>query len=64
MKYWIIRMPEPSPFGDTSLRAIVRAISLANFVNVPGGGAVESVATFLTHRRPVRFAPTVCLSRQ
>ena len=43
-------MPDPGPFGDTFLRAIVRAIFSADPVNVPRGGAVETVLTFLTHR--------------
>jgi hypothetical protein len=54
MKYWTIRIAEPSPFGDTSLRAIVRAISSADFVNMPGGGAVETVSTLLTQRFELR----------
>jgi hypothetical protein len=44
-------MPEPSPFGETSLRAIVLAICCADALNVPGGGDVESVLTVLTHLR-------------
>jgi hypothetical protein len=55
MKYWIIRMAEPSPFGETSLRAIVRAIWAADPMNVRDGGCVESVVTRLTQRFVVRF---------
>src|SRR5262247_508210 len=55
MKYWIIRMPAPRPLGETSLRAIVRAICWPEPVNVPRGGWVESVVTCLTHRRVDRF---------
>lgn len=51
MKYWIIRMPDPRPFGETSRRAIFLAISVAEPVNVPGGGCVESVVTRRTHFR-------------
>jgi len=51
MKYWIIRIPEPRPRGDTSLRANVVAIFAAEPVNVPGGGCVESVVTRRTHLR-------------
>lgn len=50
MKYESIRMPEPGPFGETFLEAKVLAIVLALFVNNPGGGWVESVFTFATHR--------------
>jgi hypothetical protein len=48
-------MPDPMPFGDTSFRAIVRAISVAEPVNVRGGGKVESVLTCRTHRFGARF---------
>jgi hypothetical protein len=51
MKYWIMRIPELMPLGETSLRAIVRAISAALPENVPGGGCVESVVTRRTHFR-------------
>ena len=44
-------MADPSPFGDTFLRDIVRAISEDEPVNVRLGGCVESVVTRLTHRR-------------
>jgi hypothetical protein len=54
-------MPETSPFGETSLRAIVLAICCADLVNVPGGGAVESVLTDLTHLRFGRVFATACL---
>lgn len=39
------------PLGDTSFRAILRAISFAEPVNVPGGGNVDSVFTVRTHFR-------------
>ena len=55
MKYWIIRMPDPRPLGDTSLRAIVRAIWVADPLKVSRGGCVESVVTCLTHRFFDRF---------
>ena len=58
MKYWIIRIPEPRPFGETRRLAIVRAICCAEPENVPGGGNVDTVLTFLTQR-----FPTVTLSR-
>ena len=45
MKYWIMRMAEPSPFGETLLRAIVDAICRLEPVNVRAGGCVESVVT-------------------
>jgi hypothetical protein len=51
----IIRMADPSPFGETSFRAIVRAICDADPANVRGGGCVESVLTLLTQRRCGRF---------
>ena len=51
MKYWIMRTADPNPLGETSLRAIVRAIREADPVNVRLGGCVESVVTCLTHRR-------------
>jgi hypothetical protein len=43
-------MPEPGPFGETFLEAKLLAIVLALLVNNPGGGWVESVFTFATHR--------------
>jgi hypothetical protein len=49
MKYWIIRIPDRIPFGETSRRAIFLAMSLADPVKVRGGGCVESVVTFRTH---------------
>jgi hypothetical protein len=65
MKYWIIRMPEPRPFGDTSRRAIFRAMSVAEPVNVLGGGCVESVVTRRTHFRVVlRFFVTSVVLRR
>lgn len=48
-------MPEPRPFGETSFRAIVRAIRSADPVKVRGGGCVESLLTDLTQRRADRF---------
>ena len=50
-------MPEPRPLGDTSFRAIVWAILVAEPVNVLGGGLVESVVTRLTHRFFLRVVP-------
>jgi hypothetical protein len=56
MKYWIIRIPDPRPRGDTSFRAIVLAIVSAEPAKVPDGGCVESVVTRRTHLRfCVRF---------
>jgi len=46
-----MRMADPSPFGETSFRAIVRAICDADPENVREGGCVESVVTVLTQRR-------------
>jgi hypothetical protein len=43
-------MPELGPFGETFFEAKVLAMVLALFVNNPGGGYVESVFTFATHR--------------
>ena len=51
MKYWIMQMADPSPFGETSFRAIVRAICDADPANVRDGGCVESILTVLTRRR-------------
>ena len=48
-------MADPSPFGETAFRAIVRAICDADPANVRGGGCVESVLTLLTQRRCGRF---------
>ena len=50
-----MRIADPSPLGETSFRAIVRAICDADPANVCGGGCVESVLTFLTQRRCARF---------
>src|SRR5262249_32978190 len=50
-----MRMADPSPCGDTSFRAMVRAICDADPANVRDGGCVESVLTVLTQRRRVRF---------
>jgi hypothetical protein len=38
MKYWIIRMPEPIPFGLTFLLAMVRATVSASWLNVSRWG--------------------------
>src|SRR5437016_3385346 len=56
-------MPDPIPRGETSLRAIVLAISAAEPVNVPRAGCVESVVTVRTHFRfdPRRVAGAVVL---
>ena len=51
MKYWIMRTADPRPLGETSLRAIVRAIWDADPAKVRLGGCVESVVTCLTQRR-------------
>src|SRR5437868_14859296 len=59
MKYWIIRIPELRPFGETSLRAIVRAMCSADPVKVRDGGWVESVVTRLTQRFVDRFLAMV-----
>ena len=59
MKYWIMRTADPTPFGETSFRAIVRAICDADPVNVCLGGCVESVVTVLTQRRFGRFRAIV-----
>jgi hypothetical protein len=49
MNIWTILIAEPIPPGDTFLLAIMRATSLAGLVNVPAGGEVDSVLTFLDH---------------
>jgi hypothetical protein len=51
MKNWIMRMPDPIPFGLTRLLAIVRAIVRASLLNSPGGGAVETMLTLCDHFR-------------
>ena len=53
-----MRTADPRPFGETSFRAIVRAICDAGPVNVRGGGCVESVVTRLTQRFVDRFFAT------
>jgi hypothetical protein len=63
MKYWIMRMPDPGPFGETRLLPIVRAICSADPVNVRDGGKVDAVVTVLTHRVPARAFVTVSSSR-
>ena len=50
MKYVNIRIPDPTPFGETFFEARERAIVLALLVNNFSGGWVESVVTFATHR--------------
>jgi len=60
MKYWIMRMADPRPFGETFFRAIVRAICDADPENVRDGGCVESVVTRLTQRRFERFVFMGC----
>src|SRR5687767_872178 len=50
MKYWIIRMPDPIPFGLTFLLAMILATDLASFLKVPSGGKVDTVFTPLTQR--------------
>jgi hypothetical protein len=50
MKYVSIRMPDPTPLGETLFDASVRAIVGALLVNSPWGGCVDSVVTFATHR--------------
>lgn len=52
-----MRMPDPRPFGETRLLAIVRAMCSADPLNVLDGGKVDAVFTVLTHRllrRPLR----------
>ena len=51
MNIWTIRIAEPIPSGETSLRAIVFATASAGLVNVPCGGKVDSVLTFADHLR-------------
>jgi hypothetical protein len=50
MKYVSMRMPELGPLGETLFEAKLLAMVLALLVNNPGGGWVESVFTFATHR--------------
>ena len=45
MKSCTIRIAEPSPPGDTLLRAMILATSSPGLVNVPLGGKVDSVLT-------------------
>ena len=59
MKYWIMRTADPRPLGETSLRAIVRAIWDADPAKVRLGGCVESVVTCLTQRRFDRLVAIV-----
>src|SRR5438067_13779858 len=60
MKYWIMRTADPTPFGETSLRAVVRAIWDADPAKVRLGGCVGSVVSCLTQRRTGR--PIVVVS--
>lgn len=45
-----MRIPEPSPLGDTFSEARERAMVAALLVNNPWGGWVESVLTLATQR--------------
>src|SRR5438105_4645273 len=49
MKNWIMRMPEPMPFGLTFLLAMPLAMVLASLVNRLAGGKVETVFTLCDH---------------
>jgi hypothetical protein len=60
MKYVSMRMPEPGPLGETFFDARTRAIVLASLLNNPGGGWVESVVTWETHRFVVFFFAEDC----
>jgi len=51
MKYWIMLIPEPIPFGLTRRLPSDRAIVFASFVKTPAGGNVETVFTRRTQRR-------------
>jgi hypothetical protein len=62
MKYVNMRIPEPTPFGETFFEARPRAIVAALFVNNPGGGCVESVFTLPTHRFVFFGGMTLCSS--
>ena len=42
MKNWIMRIPEPIPFGLTFLVAMTRAMVSASFAKIPSGGKVET----------------------
>lgn len=53
-------MPDPGPFGETSLEANVRAIVAALLLKSPFGGWVESVFTLDIHR--FLFAGGICSS--
>ena len=55
MKYCIMRIPEPSPLGDTFFRAIVLAICSALPVKVLAGVYVETVVTPAAQRLLVDF---------
>ena len=56
MKNWIMRTPEPGPFGLTERRGMVRAIVAASLVKRPFGGRVETVLTFPLHRLRLFFS--------
>jgi hypothetical protein len=51
-----IRIPEPGPLGETFFEASTLAIVGALAVKSPGGGCVESVVTFATHREGFLFS--------
>jgi hypothetical protein len=50
MKYWIMRIPDPIPFGLTFLLAMTLATVSASWLKVSRGGKVETVFTRATHR--------------
>jgi len=51
IKNWTIFIAEPSPAGDTSLRAMISATSSPFLAKVPSGGKVELVFTSFDHFR-------------
>jgi hypothetical protein len=51
MNICTIRIADPIPPGETSLRAIIFATASTGFVNVPCGGKVDTVLTFADHFR-------------
>ncbi len=63
MNICTILIAEPSPSGETSLRAMMRATSSPDLVNVPGGGKVETVLISRDHLRDLvlLLARGVCL---
>jgi|SRR5438105_6625873 len=50
IKYCVILMPEPIPFGLTFFDDMCRAIVSASLVKIPFSGNVETVLTLLTQR--------------